>query len=248
MSDGGPEFIRGAPLHGRFALPRRGELAPSITQRPKVVEPAGASMLEELRERARAEGFAQGREEGLAQGQEEARRSVDRMLEDARQDLALRGKHRAEELEQEIRDKYQGRLRAVQDMIEAIPAQIDARLQAASDDAIALCFEVVCKILGEQAMRPEAIRQHIETARRAVGSHPVLSVHMHPQDLQALRQQGQPPLDEQRTQWVPDPSVALGGCLLRTPAGDLDARLETELDALRRVFLESRVSSRAEGN
>ncbi|MGC7940560.1 FliH/SctL family protein [Pandoraea pneumonica] len=55
---------------------------------------------------------------------------------------------------------------------------------------------------------------------------------MHPDDLGWLRETstaGDP-------QWVGDDSVMLGGCIVETDAGTLDARLEAQLEAVARAL------------
>ena len=77
-----------------------------------------------------------------------------------------------------------------------------------------------------------------------------LKVYMHPGDLALLLPQDKVPAENvekdlvrlglNQVQWVPDASILLGGCVLRSAEGGLDARLQTQLEALRVVFLEAR--------
>jgi flagellar assembly protein FliH len=50
-----------------------------------------------------------------------------------------------------------------------------------------------------------------------------------------------------KAQLVPDTRVALGGCLIDSPGGTLDGRLETQLQSLRDLLLAVRASRADEG-
>ena len=69
-------------------------------------------------------------------------------------------------------------------------------------------------------------------------------VHLHPDDLDALSREDRGS-DDGAWQWVGDSSVQLGGVILRSPEGSLDARLETQLAALREALLAVRRERRA---
>jgi flagellar biosynthesis/type III secretory pathway protein FliH len=67
-----------------------------------------------------------------------------------------------------------------------------------------------------------------------------LSLRVHPDDLAALAAARPAWLAELGVQadvaLVADPAVGRGGCIVETPAGRIDARLETQLDALERAL------------
>ena len=73
---------------------------------------------------------------------------------------------------------------------------------------------------------------------------------MHPDDL-AMLQKGQGPMQGlpggTDVQWVASSEVALGGCILQSPEGGLDARFETQLEALREMLLQTRAAARKQG-
>jgi flagellar assembly protein FliH len=72
-----------------------------------------------------------------------------------------------------------------------------------------------------------------------------LAIHIHPGDLEMLRadatlsewlkRHGSGPI-----QWRADETVRLGGCVVHTDRGSLDARLETQLWALHEILLAGR--------
>ena len=216
------------------------------THVPAQPQPEPAQAADEARRRGYEEGFAQGCIEGRARGDEEARQAAEK----AARELEERAERTARELKQQAQAAYQARVQVLDGLIAALPAQFDARLAAAEDDMLALCFEVVCRTLGESVVRPEALRAQLaQTLGRLHGRQPA-AIHMHPDDLALLRK-AQDAAQElpggNAVQWIADPKVLLGGCIVQTPEGGLDARFETQLDALRELLLQTRAAARGQG-
>lgn len=197
------------------------------------------------------EGLAKGIAEGRARSAEEARQLATQTAEKAEQELREHADRLTQELKQQAQSAYQARVQTLDNLIAALPPQIEARLAAAQEDMLALCFEAVCRILGERAATPEAVQAHLEHAVGGLRSRRLVAVHLHPDDLAALqRAQGDAPSarwGSEDVQWIASPDIALGGCVLQSPEGGLDARFETQLHALRDLLLQSRVSLRSQG-
>lgn len=263
-----PQVLRGVSVQGQLPLPRprragaavrpgpvhlvpmpipgKSEASPSAPstlvavageeQAPLELAAAKAAG-EQARSQGYEEGFAQGCAEGRAQGSEQAARELE--------ERAQRMRH---ELRQQAQAAYQARVQVLDDLIAALPAQMDARLAAAQEDMLALCFEVVCRVLGESALRPEVIRAQLARAIEALRGKPLVAVHLHPGDLAALDEAlgsaaSRPGGAE--VQWIASSEVALGGCVLQTAEGGLDARIETQLQMLRDLLLQERAAVRA---
>ncbi|WP_373851511.1 FliH/SctL family protein, partial [Delftia acidovorans] len=122
-------------------------------------------------------------------------------------------------------------------------------LQAAEEDMLSLVFEAVCRITGEQAVSRDGARAMLQRTVQAWHGRRPLSVHVHPDDLDALQSDAQLrqmlsasgfTAERQTLRWVADPEVQLGGCLLRSEEGALDARLEVQLQALRASLAQTR--------
>jgi flagellar assembly protein FliH len=171
----------------------------------------------------RASAAAQGRTEGMAQGREEA--------------LAAAGQAQAQAAQQ-ADQAAADRLGRLDHLLEGLVAEGARRLEEAEEDLLALSHEIVCRILGAEAAQPERIRSMVLHLLAQHGPRAQLSVHIHPDDLAALTQE----LDSRETpwRWVGDPAVQLGGVVLRSPEGSLDARLETQTAALRDALLRLR--------
>lgn len=185
------------------------------------------------REEARQAGFDQGLQQGLAEGRVLGASEVQRGAEALRQATT-----RQVEL-----------LAQWADALKAQAAQhLAQRLAAAEDDMVALCHDAICRLLGEHALKPTAIeaavRRGIEECCGA-SLKTLLAVHVHPDDLALL--QADPTLAQwlateggTDVAWRADGAVALGGCLVRSTHGQLDARLETQLAALTEAFQQQR--------
>lgn len=259
--------LRNADLRGHCALPgRRRASGDGVcdSERPPAsdADPAGhidtktipPPSLQQLRDDAvrqgYEEGLAQGRIAGDARGREEARElaaQTAREMEARAEDMAESLKRDAEAVAQ-AQGQWRERLRAVEDLLAALPGQITARLDAAEDDMLALCFDAVCRVLGEAAADVRAIRAQLRQASDALRGRALVSVHLHPDHLAALRADSQGPSGlpfGAGVEWVASPEVELGGCVLRSPEGGLDARLDTQIGRLRELLLRTRAGAAA---
>jgi flagellar biosynthesis/type III secretory pathway protein FliH len=124
----------------------------------------------------------------------------------------------------------------------AARAQVDRDLAAAKDTALVLARRMAEKIVGRAIdLSPELMNQIVAQALascRARAGKIVLRVH--PEDLASI--------EAGRPQWaaavasnidvrlLPDATVEHGGCVVDTPSGRVDARLQTQLDALERAL------------
>ena len=125
-----------------------------------------------------------------------------------------------------------------------VSARVEAEAEraAAKDAAIVLARKMAEKIIGRAVVLDPAVMGEIAgqalAASRVRGGAVVLRVH--PDDIAAV--------ERTRPEWlarvaaganvrvVADASVGRHGCVVETPVGRLDARLETQLDALERVL------------
>lgn len=182
-------------------------------------------------------GLAEGRARGLVEGREAGREEVEAASRAAAAAVAER-------------------LAVLDRLIAGWPAALTQRLEAAEDDMVALSHAALCRLLGERLVTREGVAEYVREAIRRSGGGSLgaggtgrLAVHVHPRDLGALREDG--PLAAWLDQhapggvlWVGDDRVALGGCLLRSPEGLVDARLETQLEALQEVLLRRDLEAR----
>lgn len=216
--------------------------APAARSRERVPDPvspdaaaedlARDAELERARRTALESALREARERGLAEGRAAA---LEAAAEEARA----------------ARAAVAERLERLDALLEAVPAEVDRRIAAAEDDLVALCHAVICRILGEQLVTPGGVAHAVRQAiREAAGGarDAQLELHVNPADLRTLE------ADEAlaawlyerahaapgAVRWIADECVGPGGCVVRSEHGSLDARLDTQLAALRAVLLAPR--------
>lgn len=188
--------------------------------------------LELVEERRRAgfeEGRGEGRRQGIAEGRELGKAEIE-------------GEMRA------ATDAAKARVGQLDGLLASFRLELARRLDEAQEDMVALCHAVVCRILGEQLCTPEGVAQAVRCAiGESVGNGGAqLSVHVHPRDLATLEGDANLAawLEHHATsgavRWVADERVRMGGCLVQSAEGSLDARLETQLNALRAHLMGAR--------
>ena len=129
--------------------------------------------------------------------------------------------------------------------LEARVRRLDGLLTLLAQPLAELDVEVQQQLLGlaltvgKQLARRELKTdpgQIVALIREAVGQLPVASreirVHLHPEDAAAIRERLAMPSPERAWSMVEDPTLARGGCVVRTDASQIDARLESRLNAI----------------
>lgn len=249
----------------------RDEASPKEEQSAPVRASADASQvpsqtdIERLRLAARQSGFEEGRQqgyqdgqhagqqEGFAAGKRDALAQASALIAEAREQATKEAIQRATtQAEQEIAQRWKQYQDRLDTLLAALPNQIAQRLDASEDDMLALCMDALVQLLGRQAVQPQALRPALEHAMQQLKARPLISVALHPSDLAAL--QVYPGWSQWCAQnaanvrWVENATLELGGCIVVSPEGSLDARLDTQLHALRELLLASRREAAAHGH
>lgn len=167
-----------------------------------------AELAEEVRQQAYAEGLAQGREEGNAAVWQAEQQRIDQAKE---------------VLEQAYANKEQ------------IIAEAEPFL-------VGLSVEIARKIIGsELQLMPEKIREMVKDVLRRSRVHGQITICVHHRNyalIEEQRNQLLTLLDGQAELVVlPDYSVQDDGCVIRTPFGSVDARIDTQLAEIREALL-----------
>src|SRR5262249_25662353 len=126
---------------------------------------------------------------------------------------------------------------AAEEVIAAIGRQAELEIAGAEDLVIGLAFEAVCKVLGKQLVSREAVGGVVRQLLARVRQEEPVIVRLHPQDHELLcNDAGEVAgVDGKwmKVELIPDEGIVLGGCLVETARGNLDARIETQLQSLR---------------
>ena len=160
---------------------------------------------------------AQAREQGLREGREEALAALTPALE------------------------------ALAQAAEAVEADQHARAERLEAHAVDLALFLAEKILGGAiAVQPDQVIEAVRGALRGIVERERITVLVHPEDLELVRDA----MDDVRAslggiehcEVQAERRVSRGGAVVRTPDGDVDARVETKLQRAREV-VEAALSS-----
>lgn len=179
------------------------------------LEAARVQVLEDARTQGEEEGRRRGYAEGLRLGEQAARVQAQEAADQAAATLA------------QDREALAALCRSMQGLRSELAAALE-------DDMLLLCHETVCRVLGEALLTPVGLRAQLARLRAAQPG--TLAVHVHPQHAAWLDPDALAP----GLRVVGDPAVALGGCLLRSESGALDARLESVLEEVTQALLRAR--------
>ncbi|ATQ74322.1 hypothetical protein CR152_07225 [Massilia violaceinigra] len=121
-------------------------------------------------------------------------------------------------------------------LVQAKPALVEQ----AEDDIVELAFAALCRILGERAASRDTLMQVVREAAAATREREHVGIRLHPDDLALLRQGEDGP--EPHVRYSADATIALGGCIVDSSTGTLDARLETQIERLRATLVAVRAA------
>ena len=114
------------------------------------------------------------------------------------------------------------------------------------DVAVGIAFEALTKILGSTLVTPAAVAAVVTEVLKRTQRDEKLVLRLAPQDFYLLLQHRaeSPAASHPSLEVVPDERIVLGGCLVETSSGTLDARIETQLAELQRVLIKARAETR----
>jgi type III secretion protein L len=130
----------------------------------------------------------------------------------------------------------EGRREALR-LLAAIERQRQEHLTKAEPQLIELALRIAEKILGAQlALQPESVRDVVARCMQEARGSSTLTVRVNPADLALLEQDLAALRAAAETDQVSlegDPSLRRGGCIIETPGGQIDGRIDAQLDAIR---------------
>jgi flagellar assembly protein FliH len=112
----------------------------------------------------------------------------------------------------------------------SIGEALDRAIGGAEDAMVEIAFAAACKVLGEAAVTEEGVRAMVQQAARQLRAKENLVLRVAAADHARLA--GKLVVEGARLEVVADERVTLGGCLVETAGGTLDARLEVQLRQL----------------
>ncbi len=134
-------------------------------------------------------------------------------------------------------------LQALATVVRSSRTRLEEGIEDLADVGAEIVFEAVCKVLGRALAEREGVIAAAREAVRRARDRSRLIVRVSPADFDVIRQNRDEilaGLEAGHVEIAADDRVELGGCLLETPSGNLDSRLEVQLANLRRILLEAR--------
>lgn len=179
-------------------------------------------------DKERAEGFERGRAEGHKAGHAAG---------------AAEGRAAAE---RETREAAQAQLQSVVSTLTSLVTSIESQkhtlVDGARRDLIHLAMRIAGVVVGKEISNsPQTVQSLVTRAVELVASKSDLELRVHPDDVAAV--EGLCPdlarrwRDFKVTRVIADAAVGRGGCILRTPDGEIDAQVATVFEEVRRALL-----------
>jgi flagellar biosynthesis/type III secretory pathway protein FliH len=141
--------------------------------------------------------------------------------------------------------QYQGQLETLRALIEGVREARQCYVEDIGDEAVEIVFVALTKILGAGFATRTAAVAAVGEAIRCCKERGRLLVKVAPKDFQLLNAHRRELLESasaSEIELICDEQVKLGGCVLEGTSGNLDARLETQLQRLRETLLRARES------
>jgi len=141
--------------------------------------------------------------------------------------------------------EHAAQLKALAALVRGVRGRLDEGIGELSELGAEVVYEAVCKLLGQALASREGVVAAVREVVRRARERSRLTLRVSPSDHAAIREhldtvlEG---LDAGQVELVPDERVELGGCLIESPSGSLDGRLEVQLANLRQALVAARVS------
>lgn len=141
--------------------------------------------------------------------------------------------------EADVAARVQGLLTALQEEVQSLRASREALLREAEGSLLKLAVALAEKIIRKELkLDPDATRRLLEDLLPRWEGADRIIIRCHPQEVETLRAYVEAAVTSQRrfgsVQVVPSEGIELGGCVLESGFGEMDARLETRLAQMAR--------------
>ncbi len=132
------------------------------------------------------------------------------------------------------REEWLDQVESAKEILVSLDAQQRDFAATLEDELVALVFAGITRVVGTAAASLASVQEVVRQAIADDGGR--LIVRVAPDDFEfmsaALKESS-----SDKIEIAPDPRVALGGCILESDRGTLDARLETQIEKIRKAML-----------
>lgn len=188
-------------------------------QADKLLEQANADAME-IRQSAQKEGFEQGYTLGLEEGK--------------KQGFEKSHTESFELSQKEFANQIQQVHSALTNTLTQFEAERDQMITSAQQDLLALALAVAVKITHKQfEVDPSVVMENVKTAVGLVASRSSIVLRMNPVDMERFETFDAEKLQQlfnlQHVRMIKDDTVEIGGCIVQTDNGKIDAQLTTQI-------------------
>lgn len=139
--------------------------------------------------------------------------------------------------------EYRVRLDQLSMLIAGMRKSQENEIDGLTDIGVEIVFEAVTRILGRNYLERDGVIAMVREVIRHAKDRSRLVIRVSPADYALLDTERESLIEgwnNQQVDVIADDRVELGGCLLESPAGNLDGRLEVQLQQLRETLLNAR--------
>lgn len=196
---------------------------PAVPAAPRIEPPNPAALEAQLRRQVeveRVEALRRATDDGLAEGQRQGRAEWAERVDQLDHLLAS------------IYERVAGGSAGVEDLL------------------VEVAFEAAAKVIGAAGVSRAGVQAIVRESLRGLSEREQLVLRLAPRDVEAInevRGELKRLAGSKGLEIVADERVEMGGCLIETTGGGLDARLETQLQRLRDLLVEATTAVRGPG-
>jgi flagellar biosynthesis/type III secretory pathway protein FliH len=158
-------------------------------------------------------------------------------IDDLRQDAAEAGRKSGYQAgHEEGRVELAKQAKHLSELIEQITKANEVKLSTSEEEIVEIVFASVAKILGDSLVSADAVIAVVRQAIKQLVTRDRLAIHLSPEDKKLLDKvavERKETLFGHGVEIIADERVELGGCILQSMTGGLDARLEVQMQQLR---------------
>ena len=139
--------------------------------------------------------------------------------------------------------EYEERISRLESVVVAANGALEQGIEGVEDAAVEIVFAAVCRILGTALADRDGVAAVVRRVIDHAKDREKLIIRVSPSDFNLLKDEKTGLMHDialANGGLTPDERVVLGGCLLETAGGNLDGRLEIQLDQFREALLSAR--------
>jgi flagellar assembly protein FliH len=125
-------------------------------------------------------------------------------------------------------------------LLESLPSALEAHKTLMNSTIAEYVLAIVSQLMIQQSCQPEFIKTQVNHLLAQLKPQHVIALHLHPKDI-ALLEDGSIQFNTNIHQGInikSDTTLALGGCIIKTKQGILNASIEQQIEHLKQALLD----------